>query len=137
MVTPDRPTNRAPLTDSPWYWLYLFATAALVALVLMGPRYAARQAQLERNLQGRQRAAQQAAGDQPTTPLTAEDQPTIRLSPLYAIMAVLLLAAWTGLLVRHYRLRRLPEPHEPARPPAADAPRDPQELDEAYGTPAR
>ena len=44
--TPER-GPRGPITDSPWYWLGLFGTAALVALVVIGPKFQRRQQRLE------------------------------------------------------------------------------------------
>lgn len=93
-----------PMSESPWFWLYLFAAAGLVALVLAGPRYIARQVQLERNLQGHQRAVQVRAGQAPQAPLTPEGRPQIQLTPLYAILAVLLLLGWVGLWYSRFRL---------------------------------
>jgi hypothetical protein len=53
---------RSPLTDSPWFWVYLFATFALIVLTVMRPRVLERQVQIERKEQGRQRAMERAAG---------------------------------------------------------------------------
>jgi Na+/proline symporter len=92
---------RPPITDSPWYWLYLFATFALVALFVMSPKFYARQAQIERNSQARQRAVQQRVGEEPSAPLSDEAHTTISLWPLYTIMSMLLLAGWIGLWHRH------------------------------------
>jgi hypothetical protein len=95
---------RAPLTDSPWYWLYLFATAGLIALVLLGPKFSARQAQLERNYQGHQRANQNRVGLAPDTPLSSRDDTYIRLWPLYVLLFTLLAVGWIGLWWRrHHR----------------------------------
>jgi hypothetical protein len=98
---PDSP--RRPITDSPWYWLNLFATFGLVALILMDPKFSARQAQMERNYQARQRAMQSRIGQAPSTPLSTEENTTIRLWPLIVVMTVLLLAGWAGLCFHHYR----------------------------------
>lgn len=96
-----QPRRRIPITDSPWYWVYLFATAGLIALVLMGPKFSARQAQLERKAQGRQRAAQAVHGTEPSTsPLASAKTTSINLWPLYVILGALLVLSWARLLTR-------------------------------------
>ena len=94
---------RPPITDSAWYWLYLFCTAGLVALMLMGPKFTPRQAQIERKYQGRQRAVQQVSGQNPNTPLSSARDTSITLWPLYATLGVLLVLAWLNLLRNHFR----------------------------------
>jgi hypothetical protein len=44
---------RESLTDSPWFWLGLFLSGALVALLLTYPKYSWRQVQLEKQYQAR------------------------------------------------------------------------------------
>lgn len=86
--------SRRSLLDSPWYWAYVFLAAALAALFLMGPRYAQRQAQIERNYQARQRAAQYRAGEAPRTPLSDEERTAIPLWPLFLVLSALLAVTW-------------------------------------------
>ena len=81
-------------TDSPWFWAYLFAVAGLIALGLIGPKFAARQAQIEREFQGRQRAAQQAQDQQPTGQLSTAEQTLITLRPLFFGLAAITAIAW-------------------------------------------
>lgn len=83
-----------PITDSPWFWGYLFAVAALIALALMGPKYAARQAQIEREFQARQRAVQQAGGQEPSGELSSAEKTLISLRPLFLAMAAITVVAW-------------------------------------------
>jgi hypothetical protein len=100
------PQQRRRLTDSPWYWVYLFCTGGLIALLLMGPRFAVRQAQIERNDQARQRAARQVAGQAPDTRPSSQADTAITLAPLATILVMLLVAAWIGLCVTYVRRRR-------------------------------
>jgi hypothetical protein len=93
-MTESPSTDRKSVLDSPWYWVYLFSAAALAALFLAGPRYAARQAQLERNYQARQRAVQQRVGETPSTPLSDTGRTSIPLWPLFAVLSLLLMMAW-------------------------------------------
>lgn len=99
------PPRRKSITESPWYWVCLFCTAGLVALVLVGPKFEARQAQIERQYQGRERAAQQRAGQSPSTPMSMAGDTYISLWPLQVALAVLLAASWPVLWWRHFRRR--------------------------------
>jgi hypothetical protein len=82
------------MTDSPWFWVYLFTTAALIALALIGPKFAARQAQIEREFQGRQRAAQNIRGQEPTGTLSTAERTLISLRPLFFGLAAITAIAW-------------------------------------------
>ena len=99
--------HRPRLTDSPWYWLYLYCTFALVALVIAGPKIAQRQLQAEQNLQGRQRANQQAAGETSTIPLATLENRTVNLWPLFLVLGLLVCVGWISLWYRHF-YRRFP-----------------------------
>jgi hypothetical protein len=83
-----------PITDSPWFWAYLFGTAALLALALIGPKFSQRQAHIEREFQGRQRAAQQLGGQEPTVPMSSVDQTLITLRPLLFALAAITVIGW-------------------------------------------
>src|SRR3954465_7812428 len=85
--------NRS-VTDSPWFWVYLFATAALIALALIGPKFAARQAQIEREFQGRQRVAQSIHGQEPSGGLSTAERTLISLRPLFLGMAAITTITW-------------------------------------------
>jgi hypothetical protein len=87
-------SRRTPITDSPWFWAYLFGTAALIALALLSPKYGPRQAQLEREFQGRQRAAQNLNGQEPSIALSSADRPLISLRPLFFGLAAITAVAW-------------------------------------------
>jgi hypothetical protein len=53
--------RRTSLTDSAWFWAMLFSCVGLLALQVIDWKYNQRQAQLERQFQGRQWAAQHGA----------------------------------------------------------------------------
>ena len=84
------------LVDSPWFWAYLFSTAALVALALVGPKFGARQAQIEREYQGRTRAAQNLNGTDPNLPMSSAAQTIVTLRPLFLGLAALTTVAWVA-----------------------------------------
>ena len=97
---------RTGITDSPWYWVYLFCTAGAVALMLAGPKFAARQSQIERKYEARQQAAQIVANQRfdvseiESQPLT---ETRIKLWPLYAVLGGVLSIAWFKLWRNHRR----------------------------------
>lgn len=95
-----------PLTDSPWFWVYLFATAGLLALFWAGPRYAERQSQLDRQFQGREHAVTYGAETESTREYSTPDDKLRSLRPLGYILAVVLGAAWVRLWWQRYRVRR-------------------------------
>jgi hypothetical protein len=93
-------------TDSPWFWVCLFATAAVIGLAAIGPKYARRQAQIEREFQGRQRAAQNVQGQTPTVTLSTPEQTLIKLQPLFYAFAAVIAVGWFVVWQRRGRLTR-------------------------------
>lgn len=105
-LAPSDPGSPSPVTDSPWFWAYLFASGGLVALFLAGPRYVDRQPQIERQFKARQEGGQVVAGENgPIAPSTSERM-ILPLTPLYMVLAVLLCLAWAGLWYQRFRFRR-------------------------------
>jgi hypothetical protein len=90
----DRMAAPRPITDSPWFWAYLFGTAALVALALASPKFGQRQVQIEREYQGRTRAAQNLNGVEPNVEMSIEGRTIIGLRPLYFSLAAVAGVAW-------------------------------------------
>ncbi len=82
------------IADSPWFWAYVFATAGLIALALIGPKFARRQAQIEREFQGRQRAAQTIHGQAPSGELSTAERTMLTLQPLFLGLAAITTIAW-------------------------------------------
>jgi hypothetical protein len=101
---PDRPP---PVTDSPWFWLMLFGSVALVMLAAVEPKFARRQERLERMQQSRQsgRSAERAAGGDSEPSQTPFWQPSHRTSlrPLMLFLAALLAV---GIIVLNVRRKR-------------------------------
>jgi hypothetical protein len=93
----SRKRERRPVTDSPWFWLVLFIVAALGAIVVVSPKYAHRQARLERMNETRDQIARQAAGIPPASQETDEIMDFARepsrsftLGPLAFALSILL-----------------------------------------------
>lgn len=100
------PDRRPSITESPWYWVYVFSTAGLVGLMLLGPKMLQRQAQEERSFQGRRRAEEQKRGQTPATPMSDADSTLLTLRPIYLILGGTLLVAWVVFWWQHFGRRR-------------------------------
>jgi hypothetical protein len=96
-----------PITDSSWFWAYLFCTAALIALALIGPKYARRQGHIEREFQGRQRAAENLSGREPSVGLSSSGTTLITLQPLFFALAAVTVFAWIVFWRRHFSQNQL------------------------------
>jgi hypothetical protein len=95
-----RPTHR--LADSPWFWLCLFASAAVLALIAIGPKYRQREARLETQLRMRdhlvrgEQSIASSKGD--SEPAVATEDDLIRSTePLIWILSGAVAVGW-GLL---------------------------------------
>ena len=121
-MAPPSPTWVA--TNSPWFWLLMFSGMSLVALQIVDRKYGPRQAQIERQFQGRQyqqrhprrpAGAETQPGIAETEAPPAEDQPKfsqaddtlITLWPLRAMALVAMLAAVIGLQYERRRAKHL------------------------------
>ena len=98
----------ARMTDSPWFWIYLFSTAGLALLIVFGPKLYSRQAQIEREFQARQRAGQVvgSSGTGPTQSLSTAQNTIISFRPILIMLGILVATGWVGFYVGHLRRRR-------------------------------
>jgi len=114
-----------PVTDSPWFWAYLFGTAALIALALAGPKFGPRQAQIEREFQGRQRAAQNLNGQAPSVEMSSASRTLINLRPLFLALAAITVVAWIVFWRTHLARQSAPasEEYHPPEPVSEQATR--------------
>jgi hypothetical protein len=92
------PNPKLPVTDSPWFWLLVFSSMALAALLAIGGKYGQRQARMERQYQARERVATGARGDEAVAstedgaarrPYATPDVTLIPLWPLKVIFAAI------------------------------------------------
>lgn len=112
-MSDSQPNSRPPLTDSPWFWVYVFGTAGLISLVWISPKFGERQSQLHRQFQGRQHATELPADVDARNEFATADDRERSLAPLYAVLAVALVIGWIGLWYQRYR-RLGPGPEVPA-----------------------
>ncbi|MGE0607288.1 MAG: hypothetical protein AB7O62_09360 [Pirellulales bacterium] len=115
---PPSPPPVSRLTDSPWYWAYLFGIAALAGLVVMGPKFSQRQENLESRRVGREHAWKQGLANPATTAADGEKQPgqvaaarerQVQTWPLAALLVMVVGGAWFVLL-RKRRGNAVPPP---------------------------
>jgi hypothetical protein len=108
----DPAAERPSLTDSPWFWVYLFGAAALVALFLASNKFGTRQSQIEREYQARTRATQRLNGQEPSIELSTPERTLVTLQPLWYVVAVVTVVGW----LLYWRARRAaaPLPHSSA-----------------------
>lgn len=112
---------RPAITDSPWFWAYLFGVAALVALALAGPKFGPRQAQIEREYQGRTRAAQNLNGVEPDLEMSTAERTLVTLRPLFVILAAVTMVGW-GIFWWQWRARAAGQASDSAQAPSTDQP---------------
>jgi hypothetical protein len=104
---------RAPITESPWFWMCLFASMGLMGLWAIGQRYGVRQTQVEQKAQARLRAAERAGGGEVKTEVSSRGHLEVSLEPLYLVLGAVLIFAWAVLWWNHFR------PRSPAGAPPA------------------
>lgn len=120
-------TSDHPL-ESPWFWLLVFSLVALVAVVMIGPKYMRRQARLEQKMEARVRANQHLE-DQPGSEESGErsggENDIVTVGPLASFLAILAAVAWyqwTRERARWLAARRDALAASPAEPPVERTP---------------
>jgi hypothetical protein len=101
--------RKTPITDSPWFWVAVFCAAGMMFLLVIWPRYAARQRRLEMQYLARQEIARRhAEGDSAARPPGQEgDAPPPAVGeliiplwplmvPLTALLVISAVILWRG-----------------------------------------
>ena len=100
-----------PLTESIWFWIVCFSAAGLLALTAIGPKYAQRQAQIERQYQARGQVHRDVAEGRPLGEMadrdimrySTADDTLISLRPLQIALVVVILIAAAALIGQRLR----------------------------------
>lgn len=92
-------SEKAPITDSAWFWVLLFTAVGLLALFAMHGHYSQRQARIERQYQARDRVANDDVGDSARRDYSLPSETLIPLWPL----AILLVGVAAGASIMLYR----------------------------------
>lgn len=112
-MSASSPSPREPITDSPWFWIYLFATTALVLLILFRGKMDIRQAEIERQHQARQIAAENRVplqegsetedADALPVEVSSPGNTRISLNYIYAVLGLLIAVGWARLWYVRFR----------------------------------
>lgn len=106
------PDKLPPLTDSAWYWVFIFSGVALLGIIAAGPKYVRRQARAEQRYANRvqtwqhqQQATENVADstELETGRLMESQPPRASLIPLAAAVAAVMAVAAGGLMVTRRR----------------------------------
>ncbi|MCC7086813.1 MAG: hypothetical protein IT427_17585 [Pirellulales bacterium] len=111
-MSESSPRHPSSVTDSPWYWVLIFALAALAGIFTIGPKFERRQEIIETKFHGRERAQGRESLEPASVAKTAPDQrPWTRiftLGPLVlAIAAIALVALVAVIRLQQRRLKDL------------------------------
>jgi hypothetical protein len=96
---------QSKLTDSPWFWVYLFGAAALIAMFLIGNKADTVQAQRDGNFTRRQASLERQAGKVPPAASESESQTELQepryvdFTIFYGIIGAVTVFAW----IMHWR----------------------------------
>ncbi len=94
--------KRTSLSESPWFWVHLFAVGALVALMLINKKADEVQAQRDGNFTRRQQSLEQHANESPIVENSTdvsnlepdEEEQLISFTPFYALFGIIAIVAW-------------------------------------------
>ena len=100
-----------PLAESIWFWIVCFSAAGLLALTAIGPKYAQRQAQIERQYQARGQVHRDVAEGRPLGEMADRDivrystagDTLISLRPLEIALVVVIFIATVALVWQRLR----------------------------------
>ena len=113
-------TTRPKITESLWFWIYLFSTASLIALILLGPKINSRQKLDYRNYQGRQQSYENAQRPDNPSRITSDTSSAITTTPLLIGIGFIFVFSW-GMLWYQRFVKKWPHTTvEPATTTAAD-----------------
>lgn len=87
-------SDKAPITDSPWFWVLLFSAVGLVLLAVFSGQISKRQARLDRQYQARDRVQDGAVGDPARREYSTPENTLVPVWPLaVALVGAMLLSA--------------------------------------------
>ena len=98
--------TRPKLTESIWFWGYLFSTAALIILFVMQSKISSRQNDEQRNFQARQQTYENVTRPDNPTNVTQKTAQTVTTTPLFVVMGITFSVSWVMLCRQRFFKRR-------------------------------
>jgi len=89
--------TREKLTESIWFWGYLFSTAALIILFVMQSKISSRQNDEQRNFQARQQTYENVTRPDNPTNVTQKTVHTVTTTPLFIVLGITFSVSWVML----------------------------------------
>jgi hypothetical protein len=87
-------STRSKLTESIWFWGYLFSTAALIILFVMQSKISSRQIDEQRNFQARQQTYENVTRPDNPTNVMHKTANTVTTTPLFVVMGFTFAVSW-------------------------------------------
>lgn len=109
----NQTSERMPITDSPWFWLYLFSTFGLIVAIAFAPKINARQRELDLEAAAKRQVINRASNpqtneeDTETAILNAPNaRHNSRFLAILIVLGTLTLGGWIGLWWGRMRSRQ-------------------------------
>jgi len=87
-------STRPKLTESIWFWGYLFSAAALIILFVMQSKISSRQNNEQRNFQARQQTYENVTHPDSPTNVTQKTVHTVTTTPLFVVLGIAFGVSW-------------------------------------------
>ena len=104
-ATPDAAAHpRGAITDSPWFWICMFACVGLMSVVVIEPKFRRREAQIESKFHMRQHVDRIRADGTPSDEATYEpdDTPLKTVHPIVWLLTGVVAISWGVLFWSRY-----------------------------------
>ena len=105
--------ERKRLTESIWFWIYLFSTAGLISLVILQGKFDTRQDLEEINFRARMQTYEDSTANSLAAKTPSNEQ-IVTLTPLYILFGLIFAVSW--IVHRKQRILTKPSRSQPESP---------------------
>ena len=111
--------KRKKLTESVWFWIYLFSTAGLISLVILQNKFDTRQNLEEINFQARMQTYEGSTANSALTENQLTKTQIVTLTPLYILFGSIFAISW--ILLWKQQILRKPSKTQPESLPSTNS----------------